>query len=81
MQLVQQVQWNYKFIRGDYKNVIIREGNKKQREFLVTLCFVVWRERCKQIFAEERKLPMILAKTVKDEFQNWFHSSQMSEQA
>lgn len=75
MQLVQQIQG------GDYRNVIIREQNQKQRQFQVTLCFLNWRERCMQIFREESKQPMILTKTVKEKFQNWFHRSEIGEVA
>lgn len=55
-----------------YEEAIVISRYKFIRKLQLTVCFVLWRERCRRIFMEENKNLSILAMEIRAEFQSWF---------
>lgn len=63
------------FTQGNFELVILESQHKSVRQMQVTLCFVIWRERCRRrIFADEKKTPQLIATETVEEFSNWFQT-------
>lgn len=53
-------------------SIVNRTEQKSIRQIQVTICFVVWRERCRRIFTDNMKEHEILAREIAQEAQSWF---------
>jgi hypothetical protein len=59
------------FSQGLYANTILKGGSKQLNKLQITLCFVIWRERCARIFRQQTKNQQQLAMEVMQEFRSW----------
>jgi zinc-binding in reverse transcriptase len=59
------------FRQGQYANTILKGGSKQLNKLQITLCFVIWRERCARIFRQQSKNQQQLAMEVMQEFKSW----------
>jgi hypothetical protein len=63
---------NFTWTQKEYASGIIKSVHMETRQILVTVCFVVWRERCRRIFRQECKTPRILMNEIEQEIGSWF---------
>jgi hypothetical protein len=59
------------FNQGHYTDTILMGGSKQLNKLQITLCFVIWREKCARIFRQQSKNQQKLAMEVMQEFRSW----------
>lgn len=64
-----------------YDDILLESKNTKQKMIQPTICFVIWRERCRRIFQGVQKTPNILLMKIRNELRSWFSGQEMMNQA
>ena len=68
------------FDRGKFKWVLTKEPDLILRQVQITICFVLWRERCARVFRQQNQTTRQIAAHIILEFDAWFRQQQQVQQ-
>jgi zinc-binding in reverse transcriptase len=60
-----------KYERGDFQMAIDQSISAQWRSLVIITCFIIWRERCNQIFQNEQKNGLVLVREILEECKSY----------
>lgn len=60
------------FAERNYQSAILESQHTKLRQTQVTVCTVIWRERCRRIFSDKQKTVQLIVREILEELSSWF---------
>lgn len=68
---IQLSQCNF-YSTGQFKQLIMNSQHTTVRQMEITICFVIYRERCHRIFRDLEKSRQLIQEEIMQEFRYWF---------
>jgi hypothetical protein len=53
--------------------ILSKQQDKRWRQIEITTTFVIWRERCRRVFAEQEKDIISISREIMTEYNDWFN--------
>lgn len=76
VQIVQEIHFapcQY-FSQREYSLATLEAQHRSIKEMQITICFVIWREWCRRVFAQNQKTLPMVAKEIIEDISSWFLS-------